>query len=98
VNPPEVNPRLIGTQHSADHYESKGGPPAHRCRPPGWWRRWRDGVRPGAIWRCACGERYEFRPGELVYRSMYQAGQELAPWWHLFDAPAHPPPPRAGGL
>lgn len=64
--------------------------PAHRCRPPGWWARRRDHVKDGAIWRCACGRRYEFRPGRLVLKGVHQAGQGLAPWWHIFEV-AKPP-------
>src|ERR1700716_2025048 len=76
---------------TTSRYERREGPPTHSCQPPGWWRRWRDGVRDGAIWRCACGERFEFRPGRMVTHGIHQYGQEQAPWWHIFDAASHPP-------
>jgi hypothetical protein len=79
-------------------YERKEGPYRHRCNPPGWWRRWRDGVRPGAIWRCACGERYEFRPWEPYRKGVGRPGQPwpgqpgFPHWWHLFEV-GQPPAP-----
>jgi hypothetical protein len=30
----------------------------HRCTPPGWWRRWRDDLGPGTVWRCECGREW----------------------------------------
>lgn len=32
----------------------------HRCKPPGIWRRWRDGVDYGTVWRCECGRDWEW--------------------------------------
>jgi hypothetical protein len=77
-------------------YERLSGPPAaedHSCHPPGWWRRWRDGVRPGAVWRCECGLRYEFRPERIVTPHIGRPGQKHAPWWLIYDEMS-PPPPR----
>jgi hypothetical protein len=89
--PPKPVPALMG----GDPYErlSGNGPP-HRCRLPGWWRRWRDGVKPGAIWRCSCGLRYEYRPWEVVYVHLIRPGQDTAPWWPLIEMGPPPKPVR----
>ena len=81
---PGAVPRLMGV---GGIYERKSGDPGvpHRCRPPGRWRRWRDGVKAGAIWQCSCGKRYEFRPWEIMYPSVERPGSDLHPWWRLFE-------------
>jgi len=62
----------------------------HHCWLPGWWRRWRDGVRDGAIWQCECGLKYEYRPWEIVYGGVYRAGQNTAPWWPILPPLSQP--------
>lgn len=89
---PGVVPRLLGVDGI---YERKSGEPGtpHRCNPPGWWRRWRDGVKAGAIWQCSCGERYEFRPREVIRKGQHRPGQRFHPWWRIIET-GGPPPPR----
>jgi hypothetical protein len=66
----------------------------HRCAPPGWWRRWRDGVEAGAVWRCGCGRRYEYRPWEIMYLNVGRPGSDHHPWW-LIGKLESPLPPRS---
>jgi len=75
-------------------YERLEGDASHICRPPNWYRRWRDNVRVGAIWKCSCGTRYEFLPALLTFRmaGVYCPGGQYAPWWKIF--PELKPPPK----
>lgn len=72
----------------------------HRCRPPGWWQRWRDGVKAGAIWRCSCGARYEFRPWEPYRKGVNRPGRPrphqpgFPYWWRITETGGKPPPAR----
>ena len=92
--PSMLGQTLTGSPNGAYERLSGDQPTPHRCRPPGWWRRWRDGVKGGAIWRCSCGVRYEFRPWEIVYPSVGRPGSDHHPWWRLFEMG---PPPKAAG-
>jgi hypothetical protein len=60
--------------------ENEPDPRPHRCQTPGWFRRWRDGVGFGTIWRCECGRRFEW--GIASMRWPY-------PMWKAYLIPAN---------
>jgi hypothetical protein len=86
---------------TASRYERKESRAPHVCRPPGRWRRWRDGVKGGAIWRCECGERFEFRPWERYVPSIGRPGQPrpgqpgFPYWWRIIEMGPPPSPAPA---
>lgn len=78
----EGDPGPIGLDTGNGELLSLGTKPVHRsrCKPPGPIARWLNGVEAGAVWRCNCGDIFDFDPTRFQPQ-LHNPGYNGDGWW-----------------